>query len=126
MCLCVNTYLARFNFFFFNDTATTEIYTLSLHDALPIHQQPRRPRHPCATGRPDTAARTCRRVMEESIGRRDQPVAGSMTADIEPLQRGMSGSGPKAWIWSRFNSAFSRFVVATMTRPVVCTSIAIL
>src|SRR5277367_6993340 len=35
-------------FFFFNDTATTEIYTLSLHDALPIqrdglhHQLPRR------------------------------------------------------------------------------------
>src|SRR2546428_6740658 len=26
----------RFQFFFFNDTATTEIYTLSLHDALPI------------------------------------------------------------------------------------------
>src|SRR3989454_9834306 len=34
-------FLSRFNsylsvFFFFNDTATTEIYTLSLHDALPI------------------------------------------------------------------------------------------
>src|SRR2546422_10459108 len=31
-------------FFFFNDTATTEIYTLSLHDALPISAgpQPRR------------------------------------------------------------------------------------
>src|SRR6266498_5758898 len=28
--------LALFFFFFFNDTATTEIYTLSLHDALPI------------------------------------------------------------------------------------------
>src|SRR5215510_10225967 len=27
-----------FFFFFFNDTATTEIYTLSLHDALPIAQ----------------------------------------------------------------------------------------
>src|SRR3989442_4868756 len=26
----------NFIFFFFNDTATTEIYTLSLHDALPI------------------------------------------------------------------------------------------
>src|SRR5574343_2035102 len=26
----------KFFFFFFNDTATTEIYTLSLHDALPI------------------------------------------------------------------------------------------
>src|SRR3712207_7417021 len=28
--------LLSFVFFFFNDTATTEIYTLSLHDALPI------------------------------------------------------------------------------------------
>src|SRR5882762_11028927 len=28
--------LSFFCFFFFNDTATTEIYTLSLHDALPI------------------------------------------------------------------------------------------
>src|SRR3989454_12590524 len=28
--------LTVFFFFFFNDTATTEIYTLSLHDALPI------------------------------------------------------------------------------------------
>src|SRR2546422_4952197 len=29
-----------FFFFFFNDTATTEIYTLSLHDALPISLTP--------------------------------------------------------------------------------------
>src|SRR5215475_15574484 len=28
------------SFFFFNDTATTEIYTLSLHDALPIRYHP--------------------------------------------------------------------------------------
>src|SRR5256885_13758476 len=32
--ICVSP--RRFVFFFFNDTATTEIYTLSLHDALPI------------------------------------------------------------------------------------------
>src|SRR5258707_6089855 len=31
---CISIY--RVFFFFFNDTATTEIYTLSLHDALPI------------------------------------------------------------------------------------------
>src|SRR2546430_12493147 len=31
----ISTHLLSF-FFFFNDTATTEIYTLSLHDALPI------------------------------------------------------------------------------------------
>src|SRR2546430_6918605 len=33
-----------FCFFFFNDTATTEIYTLSLHDALPIFVGNRRKR----------------------------------------------------------------------------------
>src|SRR5574340_336415 len=33
-----------YSFFFFNDTATTEIYTLSLHDALPIWQIGLRPR----------------------------------------------------------------------------------
>src|SRR6266487_5742549 len=32
-----------FYFFFFNDTATTEIYTLSLHDALPISSSVRAP-----------------------------------------------------------------------------------
>src|SRR2546430_669441 len=31
--------LLFFLFFFFNDTATTEIYTLSLHDALPIYTE---------------------------------------------------------------------------------------
>src|SRR5256885_15852522 len=32
----MNLVFCIFFFFFFNDTATTEIYTLSLHDALPI------------------------------------------------------------------------------------------
>src|SRR3712207_9333838 len=49
-------------FFFFNDTATTEIYTLSLHDALPISR----------AGSPPTrqSARThcsCRDVRAESV-----------------------------------------------------------
>src|SRR5256885_11748473 len=39
---------ARVFFFFFNDTATTEIYTLSLHDALPISRDGR---HAGAAGR---------------------------------------------------------------------------
>ena len=34
-CVCF-FFFFFFVFFFFNDTATTEIYTLSLHDALPI------------------------------------------------------------------------------------------
>src|SRR5258705_632173 len=37
-------------FFFFNDTATTEIYTLSLHDALPISSSPPRPPSAPASG----------------------------------------------------------------------------
>src|SRR5438034_8127933 len=52
-CLCLSVF---FFFFFFNDTATTEIYTLSLHDALPISCRASTSRsttnrgHPLATG----------------------------------------------------------------------------
>src|SRR5438477_11373859 len=35
--------ISLLSFFFFNATATTEIYTLSLHDALPISPTPDRP-----------------------------------------------------------------------------------
>src|SRR5215204_7805834 len=48
-----------FLFFFFNDTATTEIYTLSLHDALPIS---------CAC---DCASR-CRRCATSSSSTRSE------------------------------------------------------
>src|SRR5476651_2874065 len=40
MFFCRGLGLFYFFFFFFNDTATTEIYTLSLHDALPIWPPP--------------------------------------------------------------------------------------
>src|SRR5258708_28011862 len=49
---------SSFVFFFFNDTATTEIYTLSLHDALPIYRareripvRPRLNRRRCSSRR---------------------------------------------------------------------------
>src|SRR5256885_12277525 len=38
---CLASHRAFTTFFFFNDTATTEIYTLSLHDALPISDHPK-------------------------------------------------------------------------------------
>src|SRR3712207_7666644 len=47
--------------FFFNDTATTEIYTLSLHDALPISRRTRSP--PCAA-----APRRCGRRGPRASG----------------------------------------------------------
>src|SRR5258708_18298905 len=48
-------------FFFFNDTATTEIYTLSLHDALPISLVA----WPKSRGRRCTSARNCTAVRSE-------------------------------------------------------------
>src|ERR1041384_8849285 len=39
-CICSQRAQTTLLFFFFNDTATTEIYTLSLHDALPISAEP--------------------------------------------------------------------------------------
>ena len=58
-CLCLSRIVIVFVivfvvvicFFFFNDTATTEIYTLSLHDALPI----------CASSNTARAYRRCNR-----------------------------------------------------------------
>src|SRR5574338_893365 len=49
-------YLISCCFFFFNDTATTEIYTLSLHDALPISGRIPQP----GRGRSRRSARTSR------------------------------------------------------------------
>src|SRR5256885_10098990 len=52
-------------FFFFNDTATTEIYTLSLHDALPISQL-------CAPHRAPGALSRSRALHGPGPGRRDR------------------------------------------------------
>src|SRR5690348_18115496 len=64
--------------FFFNDPATTEIYTLSLHDALPISGQRdqlrRRLRHLAAEALQDrgAAAADGGRLLVEEPGRADQ------------------------------------------------------
>src|SRR5258708_29416762 len=50
-------------FFFFNDTATTEIYTLSLHDALPISSNVRCDELPRARYRTQTAGATEGRLL---------------------------------------------------------------
>src|SRR2546427_5327319 len=64
-------------FFFCNDTATTEIYTLSLHDALPISLVVARPREP-------------RRLSE---GARPRRAAGHRhaRADAPPARCGRAG-----------------------------------
>src|SRR2546430_10435731 len=52
-------------FFFFNDTATTEIYTLSLHDALPIWR-PKKVPWKVPSLRAGTAAARLRETMEST------------------------------------------------------------
>src|SRR5260370_39273091 len=68
-------------FFFFNDTATTEIYTLSLHDALPICPRRRRPR--LARG----GACPSRRLSDASPdAAADSPYSLAMTFPARPLR----------------------------------------
>src|SRR2546430_9901300 len=55
-------------FFFFNDTATTEIYTLSLHDALPIYAGRR-----VLLGRRDPPGTTARPAGRPGSVARDRP-----------------------------------------------------
>ena len=52
-----------FFFFFFNDTATTEIYTLSLHDALPISPEMTAL---TAEGAADTLERAIKTYLDEA------------------------------------------------------------
>ena len=52
-------YFLCFFFFFFNDTATTEIYTLSLHDALPISQLTKNKQHYGSLGRVSICSKIC-------------------------------------------------------------------
>src|SRR5260221_7032615 len=62
----INEHVYKTIFFFFNDTATTEIYTLSLHDALPIFDALVRVRRDrCARHTDDRARGGCFRRSEE-------------------------------------------------------------
>src|SRR3712207_9419645 len=90
-------------FFFFNDTATTEIYTLSLHDALPIsggrcvrrggqpgHRGGHRPLRPAA-GRPRRADRRggARRLHRDAAprgGGRDRARSEEHTSELQSRQ----------------------------------------
>src|SRR6202165_5335087 len=60
-------------FFFFNDTATTEIYTLSLHDALPIYKRRPKPSAGGGTGHRAASQRRHRERSEEHTSELQSP-----------------------------------------------------
>src|SRR5574339_731512 len=93
--------------FFFNDTATTEIYTLSLHDALPICGQLRRETHfdglPRSGGSPARLARPYgtsisasllpRRVVGRARLSLDRPAARNRRCAVVAVPNGADGRG---------------------------------
>src|SRR3712207_7097170 len=65
-------------FFFFNDTATTEIYTLSLHDALPILEAKTARASSSASGAATTSVKIA--AIASAVG----PSSGRLSATIPP------------------------------------------
>src|SRR3712207_8888201 len=80
--------------FFFNDTATTEIYTLSLHDALPIctragtarRRDPAPPRRPASAPAPGGRASIDRDVLDH--GRRLLAALHAVDPPVEQRAQG--------------------------------------
>src|SRR5260370_27664521 len=104
-------------FFFFNDTATTEIYTLSLHDALPIssatppmERHARKASHGKMAGHtgkgPKLSGSTANQLNQEELARLQAgnfsnpsapppPGPGMMPPPSGPRTSGSSGAGPR-------------------------------
>src|SRR6201987_6290119 len=85
--------LLSLSFFFFNDTATTEIYTLSLHDALPILA-------------PISARTGTARSTRSSSGSRTRPRSEEHTSELQSrsdlvcrllLEKRDGGRNPTDW-----------------------------
>src|SRR2546430_16134959 len=91
-------HLSLFSFFFFNDTATTEIYTLSLHDALPISR-----------GSAPAAARSTRAPGPSWHGLGSARDADPHSRRARRLRRGMSAPDRKS---TRLNFSHSQISYA--------------
>src|SRR5258708_31936909 len=93
---------------FFNDTATTEIYTLSLHDALPISPGARRPGRAatigasagswlrCAPISPGSAVRSQTRGLSERNSARSEEHPAELQSPHHPVSRLLLGKKTKA------------------------------
>src|SRR5260370_40670119 len=85
-----------FLFFFFNDTATTEIYTLSLHDALPISRCAAHPSHPPLL---------VRRNLFQDHRRSVASLAPYRAAGVGGVRAALYGARDatlRRWSWNRF------------------------
>src|SRR2546430_6877369 len=98
--------------FFFNDTATTEIYTLSLHDALPISATPA-----CNTTPRSTAGTRARPVGESTPATRAASTCSSTTRSEEHTSELQSQSNLVCRLLLEKKKAdFIRYAPATLSR----------
>src|SRR5260370_42088834 len=81
-------------FFFFNDTATTEIYTLSLHDALPISSS-RESDASFKANAPDAGAKAANRA-QEALTPELAPILPLKVLDAGPFPRISLGRKPSS------------------------------
>src|SRR5205823_14069771 len=78
-------HLVRSLFFFFNDPAPTEIYTLSLHDALPICRARRRPVDRAAHHGRERLGLVAELVEEEEVLRARRVRSEEHTSELQSL-----------------------------------------
>src|SRR3712207_9558426 len=91
-------------FFFFNDTATTEIYTLSLHDALPIYAP--RPRSSRSTSPREVPVRTGWLALTSFSPRRPLRRRTSRAPKHEvEVRHGCPRHSPRPWFDGRARGA---------------------
>src|SRR2546427_11649762 len=83
-CLLVLYALNQRRLFFFNDTAPTEFYPLSLHDALPIWREPLPPP-------PDRGGQ----VVDERCPGKDEPADDRPLEDVPGHREGLAQSEPR-------------------------------
>src|SRR2546430_10127554 len=106
-----------FSFFFFNDTATTEIYTLSLHDALPISHGKRRCPRTCSA----CSRRSRRRARERTAGRRDRKSTRLNSSHSQISYAVFCLKKKKLTYEGRLGEEFSNVIITVTDKPVVHT-----
>src|SRR6266540_3164837 len=119
-----------FCFFFFNDTATTEIYTLSLHDALPISPggcRGRPPRRPCRVGPPGPSGGTPAGSCDHDWRRPevDDPASGCRTTRLGHARLALArGSGGRRRATAASTAGCGLVATTWCALPLVATLVA--
>src|SRR2546425_13084660 len=85
------------SFFFFNDTATTEIYTLSLHDALPIYLEHFGTVTATLASEAISIGRDAQHSAEFQFGMEEQPLLALLTFEVRSEERRVGKECRSRW-----------------------------